>query len=130
MDWTTIITSLLTFVAGGGIFTLVTIGVQRRKLKAGVKSDEIDNMRKALEDFYKPLLKTQDERIASQNIRITELETEVKTLRDEKRQMELSYQKQIADLQKQITDITRALGIKANKQIRAANGQFTAKKEK
>ena len=130
MDWTTIITSLLTFIAGGGIFTLVTIGVQRKKLKAGVKSDEIDNMRKALEDFYKPLLKTQDERIASQNIRITELETEVKTLRDEKRQMELSYQKQIADLQKQITDITRALGIKANKQLRAANGQFTAKKEK
>lgn len=129
MDWTTIITSLLTFIAGGGIFTLVTIGVQRKKLKAGVKSDEIDNMRKALEDFYKPLLKTQDERIASQNMRITELETEVKTLRDEKRQMELSYQKQIADLQKQITYITRALGIKANKQIRAANGQFTAKKE-
>lgn len=129
MEWTTIITSLLTFIAGGGIFTLVTIGVQRKKLKAGVKSDEIDNMRKAMEDFYKPLLAHQDDRIAQQNTRITELETEVKTLRDEKRQMELSYQKQIADLQKQITDITRALGIKANKQIRAANGQFTAKKE-
>ena len=50
MDWTTIITSLLTFIAGGGIFTLVTIGVQRKKLKAGVKSDEIDNMRKAMEE--------------------------------------------------------------------------------
>lgn len=129
MDWTTIITSIITFVAGGGIFTLVTIGVQKRKLKAGVKSDEIDNMRKAMEDFYKPLLAHQDDRIASQNVRIAELETEVKTLRDEKHQMELSYQKQIADLQKQITEITRALGIKATKQLRNGKGQFTAEKE-
>lgn len=129
MDWTTIITSLLTFVAGGGIFTLVTIGVQRKKLKAGVKSDEIDNMRKALEDFYKPLLKTQDERIASQNDRINELEAKVRQLEQEKQEQAMAYQKQIAELQKQITDITRALGIKANKQIRASKGQFTPKKE-
>ena len=57
MDWTTIITSLITFVAGGGIFTLVTVGVQKKKMKAGVKSDEIENMRKAMENFYSPLLK-------------------------------------------------------------------------
>jgi len=129
MDWTTIITGLTSFVAGGGILTLVTIGVQKKKMKAGVKSDEIDNMRKALEDFYNPLLKAQDDRIATQNVRIAELETEVKTLRDEKHQMELSYQRQIFDLQKQITEITRALGIKANKQLRNVRGQFTAEKE-
>ena len=129
MDWTTIITSIITFVAGGGIFTLVTIGLQKKKLKAEVKASDIDNMRKALEDFYNPLLKAQDDRIASQNVRIAELETEVKTLRDEKHQMELSYQRQIFDLQKQITDITRALGIKANKQLRNGRGQFTAEKE-
>ena len=86
-------------------------------------------MRKALEDFYNPLLKAQDDRIASQNVRIAELETEVKTLRDEKHQMELSYQRQIFDLQKQITEITRALGIKANKQLRNGRGQFTSEKE-
>lgn len=129
MDWTTIITSIITFVAGGGIFTLVTIGLQKKKLKAEVKASDIDNMRKALEDFYNPLLKAQDDRIASQNVRIAELETEVKTLRDEKHQMELSYQRQIFDLQKQITEITRALGIKANKQLRNGRGQFTAEKE-
>ena len=130
MDWTTTITALLTFVAGGGIFTLVTIGVQRKKLKAGVKSDEIDNMRKSMEDFYRPLLAHQDERIASQNVRINELEAKVRQLEQEKQEQAMSYQKQIAELQKQITDITRALGIKANKQLRAANGQFTANKEK
>lgn len=122
MDWTTIITSIITFVAGGGIFTLVTIGVQKKKLKVEVKSDEIENMKKAMESFYDPL-------IQRQNTRISELETEVKTLREEKHQLEISYQRQIADLQKQITDITRALGIKANKQLRNGRGQFTAEKE-
>jgi small-conductance mechanosensitive channel len=122
MDWTTIITSIITFVAGGGIFTLVTIGVQKKKLKVEVKSDEIENMKKAMESFYDPL-------IQRQNTRISELETEVKTLREEKHQLEISYQRQIADLQKQITEITRALGIKANKQLRNGRGQFTAEKE-
>lgn len=129
MDWTTIITSIITFIAGGGIFTLVTVGVQKKKMKTEVKGNEIDNMRKAMENFYSPLLKNQDDRIATQNTRIAELEAEVKTLRDEKHQMELSYQKQIADLQKQITEITRALGIKAAKQLRNDKGQYTSKKE-
>lgn len=129
MDWTTIITGMLSFLAGGGLLTIVTLRVQRNKLKAEVKASDIDNMRKAMEDFYKPLLHNQDERIASQSVRIKELEDEVKVLRDEKHQMELSYQKQIADLQKQITEITRALGIKAAKQLRNAKGQYTSERE-
>ena len=122
MDWTTIITSIITFVAGGGIFTLVTIGVQKKKLKVEVKSDEIENMKKAMESYYDPV-------IQRQNTRISELETEVKTLREEKHQLEISYQRQIADLQKQITDITRARVIKPNEQLRNGRGQFTAEKE-
>ena len=129
MDWTTIITGILSFVAGGGLLTIVTLRVRRNKLKAEVKASDIDNMRKAMEDFYKPLLHNQDERIASQNVRIKELEDEVKVLRDEKHQMELAYQRQIADLQKQITEITRALGIKAAKQLRNAKGQYTSERE-
>lgn len=129
MDWITLISSILTFIAGGGIFTLVTLRVQKNKLKAEVKASDIDNMRKAMEDFYSPLLKAQDDRIASQNVRIKELEGEVKTLREEKNAQELQYQRQIADLQKQITDITRALGIKATKQLRNTLGQFTSEKE-
>ena len=135
MDWTTVIASVLTFLAGGGIFTLVTIRVQKKKLeaeiakiKASVKSDEIENMRKAMESFYSPLVEEQNKRITTQAKRINELEAEVKTLRDEKHQQELSYQKQIDDLQKQITEITRALGIKAAKQLRNSRGQYTSQK--
>ena len=118
MDFGEIIGYMAAALGGGGLTQIIHWRISKRKATAEVKSDEIDNMRKAMEDFYKPLLHHQDERIAAQNTRIAELENEVRTLRDEKRQMELSYQKQIADLQQQITTITKALGIKASKQIR------------
>ena len=118
MDWGEAIGYVAAALGAGGLTQIINWRISKRKATAEVKSDEIDNMRKAMEDFYKPLLQHQDERIAAQNARIAELETEVKTLRDEKRQMELSYQKQISDLQMQITTITKALGIKASKQIR------------
>lgn len=118
MDFGEIMTYVGTAIGAGGLTQIINWRIGKRKATAEVKSDEIDNMRKAMEDFYKPLLQHQDERIAAQNARIAELETEVKTIRDEKRQMELSYQKQISDLQMQITTITKALGIKASKQIR------------
>ena len=121
MNWLELV---LGFVAGGGLLTLLTLGLRRKQVKNEVKADEIDTMRKAMESFYTPLLEAQDKRIAVQNERIAELETEVRTLRKEKQEQEESYRKQIVELQKQITDITRALGIKANKQIRASNGQF------
>ena len=129
MDWTTIITGILSFVAGGGLLTIVTVNVQKKKMKAGVKADEIENLRNTVESVYKPLIEEQNSRIATQSRRINELEAEVKTLRDEKHQMELAYQRQIADLQKQITEITRALGIKAAKQLRNAKGQYTSERE-
>ena len=144
MDWLNFVLGVLTLLlAGVNIFQFIFLKQTRKKYiaeadkaKASAKADEIDNMRKALEDFYNPLLKAQDDRIASQNVRIAELETEVKTLRDEKRQTEDRHQQEIAelrkqnaDLQKQITDITRALGIKAAKQLRNGKGQFTSEKE-
>ena len=94
----------------------------RRKEAASVKSDEIETMKKAMEDFYDPLLK-------KQNARIAELEGEVKTLSDQLAYERNEHQKQIADLQKQITEITRALGIRAARQVRNSKGQFTAQKE-
>lgn len=118
MDWGEAFGYVAAALGAGGLTQIINWRIGKRKATAEVKSDEIDNMRKAMEDFYKPLLQHQDERIAAQNTRIAELETEVKTLRDEKRQMELAYQKQISDLQMQITTITKALGIKASKQIR------------
>lgn len=118
-----------TILGGGGLGWLANWKWGRRKEAASAKSDEIDNMRKAMEEFYDPLVK-------KQNTRIAELEDEVKALRDQlayertEHQRQIDAQnKQIAALQKQITDITRALGIKASKQVRNDRGQFTSQKE-
>lgn len=116
-----IITYVGTLLGGGGLGWLVNWKWGRRKEAASVKADEIDNMRKAMEDFYNPLVKKQNERIA-------ELESEVKTLRDQLNYERTEHQAQIASLQKQITEITRALGIKAARQVRNDKGQFTSEK--
>lgn len=121
-----IITYIGTALGSGGLVQLANWKWGRRKEAASVKSDEIETMKKAMEDFYDPLLK-------KQNARIAELEGEVKTLRDQLAYERTEHQKQIesqnqqiAALQKQITDITRALGIKAARQVRNSKGQFTS----
>ena len=116
-----IITYIGTALGGGGLGWIVNWKWGRRKEAASAKSDEIDNRRKAMEEFYDPLVK-------KQNARIAELEGEVKTLRDQLAYERTEHQKQIDALQKQITEITRALGIKAARQVRNEKGQFTAEK--
>ena len=121
MEISEIITYIGTALGSGGLVQLANWKWGRRKEAANVKSDEIETMKKAMEDFYDPLLK-------KQNARIAELEGEVKTLRDQLAYERTEHQKQIDALQKQITDITRALGIKAARQIRNGKGQFTSEK--
>lgn len=122
MDIAEILTYIGTAVGSGGVVQLMNWKWGRRKEAADVKGDEIENMRKAMEDFYDPLVK-------KQNARIAELESEVKTLRDQLAYERTEHQKQIDALQKQITEITRALGIRASRQIRNTRGQFTSTKE-
>ena len=121
MDFGEIIPYIITALGGGSAGWLVNWKWGRRKEAANVKSDEIETMKKAMEDFYDPLLK-------KQNTRIAELEGEVKTLRDQLAYERTEHQKQIDALQKQITEITRALGLKAARQIRNGKGQFTSEK--
>ena len=119
MEIAEILGYVATAVGGGGLTGITMWRINRRKAKAEVKADEIDNMRKAME-FYDALVKKQNERIA-------ELEEEIKTIRAEKRQMQIDYQKQIDALQKQITNITRSLGIRAGEQLRDSKGRYTKK---
>ena len=114
-----IITYVITALGGGGAGWLVNWKWGRRKEAANVKADEIETMKKAMEDFYDPLVKKQNERIA-------ELEDEVKTLRKEKAEERAEHQKQIDSLQKQITELYRALGIRTVRQVRNGKGQFTS----
>lgn len=127
MEFGDIWSYIITIVGSGGITQLVNWRLNKRKNTAEVsaaeaeaKAAEIDNMRKAMQDFYEPL-------VNRQNTRIEELEKEIKDLRQDKREMELLYQKQIAQLQEQILQITRALGLKSQKEIKVTKGSKNGK---
>lgn len=102
---------IVAIVGGGGLTQLVNWRLNKRKNIAEVKSDEIENMRKAMADFYEPL-------VESQNRRISELETENARLRNDMREMERTHQVQIAQLQEQILQISKAIGINAKNALR------------
>lgn len=109
---------------GGGLLTqIANWSINRKKGKTEIGAMEIDNIKKIVDEVYKPL-------IDQQNTRIKELELEVKTLRDERMRLRDEHQREIAKLQKQILDITRALGMKATEQVRNSKGQFSKKSEK
>ncbi len=114
-----IITYIGTALGGGGLGWIVNWKWGRRKEAASVKADEIENMKKAMEDFYDPLVKKQNERIA-------ELEGEVKALREKLSIERDEHQAQIIALQKQVAELYKALGLKVVKQVRNSKGQFTS----
>lgn len=114
-----IITYIGTALGGGGLGWLVNWKWGRREKAASVKSDEIETMKKAMEDFYDPLVKKQNERIA-------ELEGEVKALREKLSIERDEHQAQIIALQKQVAELYKALGLKVVKQVRNSKGQFTS----
>lgn len=119
MELGEIIGYALSALGGGGVASIFNWRINKRKANAEVKTDELENLRKTMQDFYDPLVKKQNERI-------TELESEVKVLREERREMELAYQKQIQILQKQIVEISKAIGIKVNERARdEKTGRYT-----
>ena len=119
MDIGGIITAIGTFIAGGGLVGIFTIPARTRKEKAGAKKDEIENMKAAMESFYGPLVKKQNERIA-------ELTDENQRLR----QTINDQQSQINSLKAEISKIYTLLGGKSREIIRdSKTGQFTRRKK-
>lgn len=97
---------IVTFVAGGGLMTLLTAKFQRRKAAVAVKADEIKALNDQIKLVYEPM-------IEAQKVRIQELETEVKSLRDQLKQERADRQQEIGVMSKQIMQITSFLGMKA-----------------
>ena len=101
-----IIGYIVTFIAGGGLMTILTARFKRKKAAVEVKADEIKAMHDSIEMVYKPLINQQRDRIQ-------ELEAEVKSLREQLKQEREDRQKEISVMNKQILQITSALGMKA-----------------
>ena len=101
-----IIGYIVTFIAGGGLMTILTARFKRKKAAVEVKADEIKAMHDSIEMVYKPLINQQRDRIQ-------ELEAEVKSLREQLKQEREDRQKEINVMNNQILQITSALGMKA-----------------
>lgn len=118
MDWQGIIPEILTFIAGGGLVGLVTLGSRKKKADVEVKVDEIKALHDTIEMVYQPT-------ITHLNNRVAQLEDEVKVLRNQLSTERADHQKEINMMNQQILAITKALGIKATMQIRDDKGRFT-----
>lgn len=123
METGEIIGYVLTALGGGGVTQFFNWRINKRRGNAEVKRDEIENIHRTVEDVYKPL-------VEQQNIRIKELETEVRELRNQLAKERQEHQESIAAMQKQIVEINRALGLNAKKAIRdKKTGKFISPKE-
>ena len=100
----------VTFIAGGGLMTLVTAKSLKKKAAVEVKTDEIKALRDAVEMVYQPLINTQKDRIQ-------ELENEVKSLREQLQKEREARQNEMNLMNKQILQITSALGIQVVSRI-------------
>ena len=118
MEVETIVTGVLSFIAGGGILSLITLKASKKKADVEVKVDEIAALHDTIGKVYEPM-------IEHLNNRVEELEEEVKSLRAQLSTERADHQKEIDLMNKQIIEITRALGIRATAQIRDERGRFT-----
>lgn len=114
MNWVEVIIS---FVAGGGLTALVTLGAKKKKANVEVKVDEIGALHDIIEKVYEPTIKFQKERIS-------DLENQVKSLQEQLSNERVDRQREMELMNKRILSITSALGLKAEAQIRDERGRF------
>lgn len=117
----TILGIAVALFAGLNIFQFIFFKQTQRKYKAdadkaqaAAKSDEIENMKKAVESVYQPLIDRQNKLLEQQGKKIDDLNLKIENLTEENR-----------SLRNELGEVKRALATKADAQPRAANGTFT-----
>ncbi len=116
-------------IGAGGITQLINWRINKKKATVEVQSSELQLIAETVRTVYEPIIDQQNRTIEKNNERINALEAEVEKLREEKHALQDQYQDQIQKLEKRILEITRAVGLNTTKQVRDANGRFTAKME-
>ena len=128
MDIGEIIGLAVSAACGGGLTQFINWRVNKRKASVEVQQSEIEVIASTVRTVYEPIIKQQNDRIA-------QLDAEVQQLRKDKFQMQEAYEaqiktikdeygRQISNLEKRMLEVSRAVGLKTAKQVRAANGQF------
>lgn len=130
MDVIQIVELIGSAIVGGWVSRLLTIKSRVKQEEAGAdkadaeaKSDQIENIRKTMDEVYKPI-------IDDLKRQVTELRQEVKEVRDENQQLKDENDQlrdAIRELQPNILPSKRSEN--ARKQARGENGQFIKKEE-
>lgn len=114
MDITEIITYVASALGGGGIVGIANWRINKKKAKAELKADEIENLRKTIESIYQPI-------IDDLKKRVSEVEGEIQDVRAENAQL----RKENAALRKEIAELrSGALWRNTN---RGKDGKFAKK---
>ena len=129
MEFGDIWSYIVAAIGAGGITQLVNWRINKKKASVEVQSSELQLIAETVRTVYEPIIDQQNRTIEKNNERINALEAEVEKLREEKHALQDQYQEQIQKLEKRILEITRAVGLNTTKQVRDANGRFTAKIE-
>ena len=122
MEIQDILINIGTFIAGGGLMTIINAKTNKKKGEIEVKVDEISALHDIIEKVYEPTIKFQKERI-------TELESEVRTLKEQLATERADRQREMELMNKRILAITNALGIKAAERLRDERGRYVKKNE-
>ena len=118
-------------VGGGWISHLFSVRSKVRQEKAGadkaeteVKADQIENIRKTMDDVYKPIIDDLKRQVSELRDEVREVREENERLKDENDQLRDA----IREIDPNIVPSRRS--VNAQRQARGANGQFTKKEEK
>ena len=118
-------------VGGGWISHLFSVRSKVRQEKAGadkaeteVKADQIENIRKTMDDVYKPIIDDLKRQVSELRNEVREVREENERLKDENDQLRDA----IREIDPNIVPSRRS--VNAQRQTRGANGQFAKKEEK
>ena len=126
-----IVELVIAIVSSSVITRIITIRQRVRQEKSAadkaeteVKSDQIENIRKTMDDVYKPI-------IDDLKRQVSELRDEVREVREENERLK-DENDQLRDAIREIdpTIVPSKRSVNAQRQTRGANGQFAKKEEK
>ena len=83
MDFQEIITYALSALGGGGVVGIANWRINKRKAKAEVKADEIENLKNTIESIYQPIIDDLTRRVAEVEGEVRDVRAENEVLRKE-----------------------------------------------
>lgn len=98
MDWQSVLELGTAALGGGGVFSLINWRLSKRKQAAVVKQEEIEVIRKEVEDAYKPTITFLKDQVKELQEEVKGLQEEIKSLRQERDECHTSVAKLMARL--------------------------------